>query len=586
VKPAPRARAAAPTLAPEWWLPLLAAAAAVIAFWNSLHYGFAQDAFTWLARTRGLIPHTTGWWRTLSYDGYYRVMDALFGLDPWPYRVVGLALHAINAVLFTLLGLRLGLSRAATFATAMFFAAHNAHFDTLFAIASISELLAAMFVLVALWLALPPEGSTAGTAREIGVVAAFAAALLSKETVVLFPALLWLMGRVRPGTARRAVIPCAILAVIYLVVFWITDPVGSLHAPRGANVYEPRVSWGLLGAWATYQAWCVHLFNFQASDLHDRIALHPEGWLVTAAGLVTLELLVSRSRRAHHLDPLLPAAAIGAATYTAFIVPVLPLLTHSFHLYLYLPLTGFGWMLAAAWDAWVPRKARWIACLLGVWMAWQGTLIVRAMEEAPMRGTQLPFMGSVRRAVTAGRVLKGLGDATAPLPDTLMMLGPDALSPPTRPDTTRLGAFLFNDVAGALNEGTGVRVAFPHVRQVRFFGDLGPWINGPDAVVFSYEGNLMRGPTAWLYLKRAQVEWDAGRVPNAAVAMNQANTLTRRWTAQASGSWRDEGLAGIRAQAQGMIDAEGSRAYPPGDPRAATRPGYVAALRRILEIAR
>src|SRR5262249_37844878 len=153
-------------------------------------------------------PHTTGWWRTLSYDGYYRVMDTLFGIDPLPYRVVGLALHAINAVLFALLALRLGLSRAATFAAAMFFAPHHAHFDTLFAIASISELLAAAFVLLALWLALPPVGQSAGTAREIGVTVAFAAALLSKETVVLFPALLWLVGRVRPGAARRAVIPC------------------------------------------------------------------------------------------------------------------------------------------------------------------------------------------------------------------------------------------------------------------------------------------------------------------------------------------------------------------------------------------
>jgi len=96
----------------------------------------------------------------------------------------------------------------------------------------------------------------------------------------------------------------------------------------------------------------------------------------------------------------------------------------------------------------------------------------------------------------------------------------------------------------------------------------------------------MRGPTAWLYLKRAQVEWDAGRVPDAAVAMNQAETLMRRWTAQTAGSWREEGLGGIRGQAQAMIDAEGARTYSPGDPRAATRPGYVAALRRILDLAR
>jgi hypothetical protein len=203
-----------------------------------------------------------------------------------------------------------------------------------------------------------------------------------------------------------------------------------------------------------------------------------------------------------------------------------------------------------------------------------------------MKGTHLPFMGSVRRAVTAGRLLKGLGDATAPLPDSLVMLGPDALSPPTRPDTTQLGAFLFNDVAGALNEGTGVRVAFPRVHHVSFYGDLGPWLTQPDAVVFSYDGNVLRGPTAWLYLRRAQVEWAAGHVPPAAVAMNQADTLTHRWIAQSAGPWKSEGLEGIQRQAQAMIDAESTRTYRSEDPRAATRPGYVAALRRILEIAR
>ena len=160
------------------------------------------------------------------------------------------------------------------------------------------------------------------------------------------------------------------------------------------------------------------------------------------------------------------------------------------------------------------------------------------------------------------------------------------MSPPTRPDTTRVGAFLFNDVAGALNEGTGVRVAFPRVKKVLFFGDLGPWLTQSDAVVFSYEGNVLRGPTAWLYLRRAQVEWDAGRVPGAAAAMNQAEPLARRWSAQSASRWRDEGLEGIRRQAQAMLDAENTRAYESGDPRAATRPGYVAALGRIEELAR
>ena len=556
----------------------------MVAFWNSLHYGLAQDAYLWLARARGLFPHTTGVWRTLSYDVYYRVMDAGFGLDGRPYHAVGLALHALNAALVAALALRFGLSSAAAFLAASFFAVHYASFDALFAVGSISEPLAAAFVLFSLWLALPPEGRARRRLRDAGVTLSFVAALLSKETVVLYPALLWLVTRLRPNAARGAVIPCAVAAVAYLAYFWSTDPVGSLRAAPGANPYESHWDASLLASWATYQAWAVHLTNLYQADLHDRVASHLEGWVVTAAGVLTLALLIARAQRARRIEAPLSAAAIGAAVYAAFIAPVLPLATHAFHLYLYLPLVGLGWMLAAAWDAWVPGKARWIAWLVAAGFAVQGVVNLRGIEVIPLRETRLPFMGSVRRALTAERLLKGLANPGAPLPDTLTMIGPDALSPPTRPDTTELGAFLFNDVAGAVNEGNGIRLWFPRVRHVDFFGDLGPWLRQPDVAVFDYEGNVMRVPAAWLYLRRAQVEWEAGRIPLAADAMAGAEEMTARWQAMGGGPWRAQGLTAIRQQAQTMIEAE-ARARA-DDPRARARPGYLGAVSRVAELAR
>ncbi|TMQ70578.1 MAG: hypothetical protein E6K80_08085 [Candidatus Eisenbacteria bacterium] len=511
-------------------------------------------------------------------------MDAWFGLEPLPYRIVGLALHGANAALVAAIGLRLGLTRAAAFAAAMLFGVHYAGFDALFAIGSISEPMACCLALLSLWLALPESDRPAGATRVIAVTAAFVAALLSKETVALAPFVLWLATRGRPGAARAAVIPCAIASAIFLALFYATDPVGSLRAVPGTNPYEPHWDASLLASWATYLAWAGHLVNIHEADLHDRVGRHPEAWVATALWIAALAFLVLRSRGGQRERPV-HAVVVGSSAYAAFIAPVLPLATHAFHLYLYLPLAGLGWALAGAWDAWVPPKARWLAWVLAFGLVVQGAITLRGMESAPLRETHLPFMGSVRRAASARRMLAALADPSAPLPDTLLLIGPDALSPPTRPDTTALGAFLWNDIVGAVNQGTGIRLTFPQVRRVDFFGDLGPWIRTPDVGVFDYQGNVTRGPVAWLYLRRAQVEWNAGRIPTTALAMTAAEEMTKRWRIEIADGWRDEGLRAIRQQSEAMMAEEMRANRPPGDPRAGARQGFIQALARVRQVA-
>ncbi len=575
---APRSAPASPRFGDG--LALLAAAAlAAAVFWNSLHYGLAQDAFAWIARTRGFFPHTTGIWRTLSYDAYYRVMDACFGLDGTPYRIVGLALHALNAALAMALALRLGLSRAAAFAATVFFAVHYANFDALFAVGSISEPMTTSWLLISLWLAVAGEGS--GEAwRAALVTLAFVASLLSKETVVLYPLVLWLAIRWWPSRARGAVIACAAASAAFAVAYVLTDPIGTLHAAPGANPYEAHWDATMLSSWATYLSWAFHLVDLVQADLQDRVAPHLEGWWITAAWLGACASVMLRARRSASAAAAARVAALGLATYVAFIAPVLPLSRHGFHLYLYLPLIGLGWSLAAIWDAWVPRRFGALAWLVAAALVIQAWITVRGMEVVPLQRTTLPFMGSVRRALTVHKVFAGLAEASAPLPADLVMIGPDGASPPTRPDTTALGAFLFNDLSGALNEGSGIRLRFPAVRRVRFYGDLGPWIGEPDVVVFDYDGSVVRGPTALLDLHRAEVEWQAGRIGSAALALSAAEEMTRRWRALPAGPWRENGLDTIREQALAMIEEE-KRTTRGADDRRVPRAGYLSAVARV-----
>jgi hypothetical protein len=587
VRVTPHHGAASRRLALFTWLALAGAAGlAVIAFWNTIHYGLAQDPFIWIGRTRGFIPHTTGIWRTLSYDLYYRVMDGAFGLQPLPYRIVGLALHGASAACVAAIAMRLGLSAGPSFLAAAFFATHYASFDALFAIGSISEPLATLFVLLSLWLALPSGDRAVSGARAILVVAAFAAAILSKETVVLYPLVLWLATRLEPRAARASVIPCAVVSAVFLFVFFLTDPVGSLRSTAGSNPYQAHWDRSMLSSWATYLSWAGHLVNLYSTDLDDRVGPHLEGWVATAVWIAALELLIARVRRSRAVDAPLRAGAIGTATYAAFIAPVLPLAGHAFHFYLYLPLAGLGWMLAASWEALVPAPARWGAWVAGLVLALLGFTTIRMIEELPLRETGLPFMGSVRRALTAQRLLNALNDPSAPLPSHLVLLGPDALSPPAGRDTTQLGAFLFNDVVGAAGQGDGIRLAFPHVKKVDFFSDLASGLDEPDVGVFDDRGGVLRGPTGWLWLRRAQVEWTRGRIPEAVAAMREAFRMTERWRSTVQGRWRDEGLRGTRMQTEAMLRAERDARWPAGDPRLAARPGYLGAIGQVAELTR
>jgi len=382
------------------------------------------------------------------------------------------------------------------------------------------------------------------------------------------------------------VIPCAAASVLFLIQFWITDPIGNFRSQSGANPYETRWGAALLQSWATYFSWAFRFVHLVESDLHDRVTAHPEGWWLTAAWLLGCASVLYKGRRLGGGDPRWRIMALGVLMYAAFIAPVLPLATHAFHLYLYLPLVGLGWSLGAIWDAWVPRPANRLAFLVAVLLVVQGMITVRSIEALPLRDTQLPFMGSVRRALVADRLLQALSSANTPLPDSLALIGPDGLSPPTRPDTTALGAFLFNDVAGAIDQGSAIRLRFPQVRHVEFYGDLGPWLRTPDVAVFDYAGNVLRGPTAWLYLRRAQVEWQAGRIPTSSDAVRRAFEMTRLWKTSVRPPWREEGLGAIRALAEAMIAEETPLERAADDPRRAMSSGYLHAVAQVAEIAR
>ena len=193
-----RSRFAAPIAA------LLLALLAFALYLPTGEHGFTQDDHLLIGGSEALRS-TEGWARLFVTDffsrtteggsdiqvGYFRPMPRLSwmltyaaaGLTPGAFHLVSAALHGLTAGLLLLLLDALGAGLLAAIAGAAIFAAHPAHAEAVQIVTAQSDVLAALFAVLA-WLALVRGGASAGWKRPAWAALTFAATLaaaLSKE---------------------------------------------------------------------------------------------------------------------------------------------------------------------------------------------------------------------------------------------------------------------------------------------------------------------------------------------------------------------------------------------------------------------
>jgi hypothetical protein len=448
-------------------LPAAAAAlAALVVFHRALDYYFSQDDFLGLARAAGLAPRLAGPWRYLSHQALFDLLRPLAGIEAGPYHALSLASHAASAVLVAVLLAR-RVSPAAALLGAVFFAAHPALFGAVYWFSAIGDSLALLLALVALLLA------SRGDAWRWLSLPAFALSLLAKESTLLLPAVVALAGRfdpvVRhaPGRGRRAVtLGLAAIAIAHGVSFVGGDAFGvregvSTLAPYAIGA-GPHIGGNLL----TYLGWTVAFALPVVKGFNDAVdpAVHPWAWGTLALWLAGLAW--PRLRRAGWL--------MGGILWISFLLPVLGLRNHTYHYYLYAPLAGAAWCVAAAADR-VPWRggAGWTSALaLAALLAVNGALLVRKIETMPFVLPGLRAEPIVDRARIARNVRTSLGAVPLPPGVTLLFWSPTAAS--LGPRGERLAApapratYWEHNVRNALLDGLAVRVMFPQVARVRF----------------------------------------------------------------------------------------------------------------------
>lgn len=302
------------------------------------------------------------------------VQDAPTEARPFPqtptllFHVTNLAWHLAAALaLFMLLG-RAGASPAVRFVAALLFTVHPLQSEAVAYISGRADMLAACFIFCALIASLGRPAAPGPIRAGLLGALAFAAALLSKESAMIYPFLLALFLVLRPVPAENAAvgrfgpqalfpgIAAAALLAVYVVLrstmLSFAEKVESTAAPFGQRIVE------------TGQALALYArLLFVPGNLHmERTLDGVPDWLAIL-GYVFLIAILAAAVLAYRAGHWRITAGFGWFVITWLpISGLFPLNAPMAEHWLYVPMAGFWWGCAEAIETfsgitWVRRVA-------------------------------------------------------------------------------------------------------------------------------------------------------------------------------------------------------------------------------------
>jgi tetratricopeptide (TPR) repeat protein len=286
----------------------------------------------------------------------FLVCYKLFGESPLGYHLISILLHCTAVGMVFLLGANLFRDDRLGLLAAFLFAIHPVHVEPVAWVDGIGDPLVTIFVLLALWfyLRLAEDGGHPRYALFAGMVAAFAAALFTKETAVVFTILAVVFehcyreDRNALPFARKfsRYAPLWLTLVVYIAMR--VAAVGQLipsqlhsEVTRTEAVYNALA---LVWQYARKLIWpapLVAFYPFQKSTSF----FEPPVLLGVGVLLAALALFVFLWKRAHlySFTLLCMAMAIAPALNTRWMTASV-----FAERYLYLPSVAFSWLVAGA----------------------------------------------------------------------------------------------------------------------------------------------------------------------------------------------------------------------------------------------
>jgi hypothetical protein len=448
---------------------------------------FSPDDLILLERARGFAPEIPSLWRFLSGHAWFAIAVPAFGSDPRPYLTIHWLLHGLNVALLYAWVRQAGGGRPTAFLAAGLFGSSRLFFTVVAQASGIGDLLALTFTLTA---CLVLSGRGVGV-RAIAI-AAFACALLSKESVALIPLALLLVPAIAPtvsGRLRR-VAPLFVLSVGWIAYLLATKARSTV---LGGPAYEAELGTHVTRNLASYAAWMIDL----RSITPDTPANLADARVGAAVILVMLISAMASRRRTR-----LPWA--GLTWWVVGLAPVLPLLWQRHAHYLYAPSVGFAMAIGAALEVLLLALTRSmvgarrtvaigsVAVLLVVGHSVLSSALVRARVSRVLAlpDVEIPEDPFVRKVELVRRVSRGVAGA---LPD-----GPVRIvfyAPKVEGSTD----YFSNLLPSLFRGGRGLRALFPNVDSVAFVERWTPDYEEFELIAGTTDGYVVpfgRGPEA------------------------------------------------------------------------------------------
>ena len=254
------------------------------------------------------VIFTTDYWGSGLDTGLFRPLTILsfslnrliFGIDAWGYLLVNIALHAAVTLVFYLLLTKLGLALECAWLAAALFAVHPVHCEPVIELVGRSELLAALFSLLAIYF-------SRGTAlrADFAALGCFLLALLSKESGVVVLAVVPLIDWFFERDLRKLLVSRyrLYLGMVLLTLLWLAYRHFVIHPDSaGKVIFSPNyvplafvdTATRLLAAFKLQALYIVNfLWPFQLQGIYSASTVVPAPSWLSWQGGVTGILLVA-----------------------------------------------------------------------------------------------------------------------------------------------------------------------------------------------------------------------------------------------------------------------------------------------------
>ena len=442
----------------------------------SVSYFFAQDDFLFLFRVShfgldGLADYfkpVGPFFRPLSTSLYFAAMLKLFGLKPLAYHAFSIVVFCSSVLLVYHAGNAIFKNREAGFAVAVFYLTRAALFETVSWASGIQDLLMTFFVLVSLL-----AYFKYGRGRRYWLflsMGAFAAALLSKETAVVFPLFILAVGALWGKHELRFRRPMAILPFFAILAAYVLARSLLIQPMPAGGEYATGIGLFWFSNLARYFLACFNM------SLIPTASFSKDPWLLLFASVIMIiilltPLLAERMRQVRVSETgtgasgNLRPAAFGLIVFVLGIMPALQFENRFEPYYASLACVGIAIILAAVLHSFTGRRFK-EALLVSAFT-------ISMITTAQLRARQLSHVGKfspiAEQAINDLRpVLEGI-----PPGATVRILDSDPY----------LVSALFSEKA--------IKAFFPSVESVIFDNGASDYESNGEEIAFTYsEGKL------------------------------------------------------------------------------------------------